>query len=168
MPVLSGTFTASAAITTVMRHEGTDADGDLMRRTAAGDREAFALLYRRHHAAVFRFARLMTGSNEAAEDVVQEVFLGLMRGAERYDPARAMLTTYLYGAARRQIRRRLHISSPHASTSIDEHRDFRLFFTLYDLHHFRTKQGEAHHSDERHTQYFDPVDVSTTPAAPPV
>lgn len=107
MPVLSGTFTASAAITTVMRHEGADADGDLMRRTAAGDREAFALLYRRHHAAVFRFARLMTGSNEAAEDVVQEVFLGLMRGAERYDPARAMLTTYLYGAARRQIRRRL-------------------------------------------------------------
>jgi RNA polymerase sigma-70 factor (ECF subfamily) len=90
-----------------MRNEGADTDDDLMRRTAAGDRDAFARLYRKHHATVFRFARLMTGSNEAAEDVVQEVFLGLMRGAGRYDPARAMLTTYLYGAARRQIRRRL-------------------------------------------------------------
>ena len=90
-----------------MRNDGADADEDLMRRTAAGDREAFARLYRKHHATVFRFARLMTGSSEAAEDVVQEVFLGLMRGAGRYDPARAMVTTYLYGAARRQIRRRL-------------------------------------------------------------
>ena len=64
-------------------------DGDLMRRTAAGDREAFATVYRRHHTLVFRFARLMIGSSEAAEDVVQEVFLGLMRGASRYDPARS-------------------------------------------------------------------------------
>jgi RNA polymerase sigma-70 factor (ECF subfamily) len=86
---------------------GQAADGDLMRRTAAGDRDAFAAIYRRHHTLVFRFARLMIGSTEAAEDVVQEVFLGLMRGASRYDPARSTLTTYLYGAARHQVRRRL-------------------------------------------------------------
>jgi RNA polymerase sigma-70 factor, ECF subfamily len=78
-----------------------------MRRTAAGDRDAFAAVYRRHHTLVFRFARLMIGSTEAAEDVVQEVFLGLMRGAARYDPARSSLTTYLYGAARHHVRRRL-------------------------------------------------------------
>jgi len=78
-----------------------------MRRAAAGDREAFAAVYRRHHTLVFRFARLMIGSTEAAEDVVQEVFLGLMRGASRYDPARSTLPTYLYGAARHQVRRRL-------------------------------------------------------------
>lgn len=90
-----------------MREEKAAADADLMRRTAAGDREAFAAVYRRHHALVFRFARLMIGSTEAAEDVVQEVFLGLMRGAARYEPARSTLTTYLYGAARHQVRRRL-------------------------------------------------------------
>ena len=86
---------------------GPAGDGDLMRRTAAGDRDAFAAVYRRHHALVFRFARLMIGSTEAAEDVVQEVFLGLMRGASRYDSTRSTLTTYLYGAARHQVRRRL-------------------------------------------------------------
>jgi RNA polymerase sigma-70 factor (ECF subfamily) len=90
-----------------MQEESVAADGDLMRRTAAGDRDAFAVVYRRHHALVFRFARLMIGSTEAAEDVVQEVFLGLMRSAARYDPARSSLTTYLYGAARHQVRRRL-------------------------------------------------------------
>ena len=83
------------------------ADSNLMRRTATGDRQAFATLYHRHHAMVYRFARLMTGSSSAAEDIVQEVFLVVMRDAGRYDPARAALPTYLYGVARHQTRRRL-------------------------------------------------------------
>jgi RNA polymerase sigma-70 factor (ECF subfamily) len=82
-------------------------DLDLIRRTAAGDREAFAGLYRRHHATVYRFARLMTGSGALAEDIVQEVFLVLMRNAARYDASRSTLCTYLYGVARHQTRRRL-------------------------------------------------------------
>ena len=83
------------------------ADSDLMQRTAAGDRDAFATLYHRHHAMVYRFARLMTGSNSAAEDIVQEVFLVVMRDASRYDPTRSALSSYLYGVARHQTRRRL-------------------------------------------------------------
>ncbi len=86
---------------------GDPADADLMSRTALGDRDAFATLYRRHHAIVYRFARLMTGSTSAAEDIVQEVFLVVMRDAGRYDARRAALTTYLYGVARHQTRRRL-------------------------------------------------------------
>lgn len=83
-------------------------DAELMRRAAAGDREAFAAVYRRHGATVYRFARLMIGCDAAAEDVVQEAFLALLRDAGRYDPARATLATYLYGVARYQTRRRLH------------------------------------------------------------
>ena len=86
---------------------GEPADADLMRRTADGDRDAFAALYRRHSGIVYRFARLMTGSTSAAEDIVQEVFLVLMRDAGRYDPARSALPSYLYGVARYQTRRRL-------------------------------------------------------------
>lgn len=84
-----------------------ESDALLMRRTAAGDRDAFAALYRRHHASVYRFACLMTGSDGAAEDVVQEVFLTLMKDAGRFDPERAALTTYLFGIARHYTRRRL-------------------------------------------------------------
>jgi len=90
-----------------MRDAASASDTDLMRRTAAGDRDAFETLYRTHHATVHRFARLMTGSTTIAEDVVQEVFLSLMRAASRYDPARASLTSYLYGSARHHTRRRL-------------------------------------------------------------
>jgi hypothetical protein len=36
--------------------DGDLADSDLMRRTAAGDRDAFTTIYQRHHAMVYRFA----------------------------------------------------------------------------------------------------------------
>jgi RNA polymerase sigma-70 factor (ECF subfamily) len=90
-----------------MRDGAATSDSDLMRRTAAGDRDAFEALYRSHHSTVYRFARLMTGSTTTAEDIVQDVFLSLMRDATRYDPTRASLTTYLYGSARHHTRRRL-------------------------------------------------------------
>jgi hypothetical protein len=44
-----------------MQDAASSSDIDLMRRTAAGDRDAFATLYQTHHATVYRFARLMTG-----------------------------------------------------------------------------------------------------------
>ena len=55
-------------------------DADLIARMTVGDREAFALLFRRHQATVYRFSRQMMGSKEAAEDVTHgkpdpEVFL---------------------------------------------------------------------------------------------
>ena len=75
-------------------------DPELVERVRGGEREAFGFLYRRHQAAVYRFARAMTGSSPLAEDIVQEVFLALMRDLERYDASRAALRTYLFGIAR--------------------------------------------------------------------
>jgi RNA polymerase sigma-70 factor (ECF subfamily) len=75
-------------------------DYDLLRRAAGGERQAFELVYRRYHQAVYRFARAMTGRPDAAEDVTQEVFIALIKELPRYDPARAGFTTYLYGIAR--------------------------------------------------------------------
>lgn len=82
-------------------------DIELVRRAAAGEREAFAAIYVRYRAPVFRFARLMTGSATIAEDVTQEAFVILMRGLQHYDGQRAGLATYLYGVARNLTRNRL-------------------------------------------------------------
>lgn len=82
-------------------------DGDLVAAAAAGDRDAFAALYQRHHLGVYRFARTMTGSMMAAEDVTQEVFLAFMQGIDKFDEARGSLSTYLYGIARNLSRHRL-------------------------------------------------------------
>lgn len=82
-------------------------DGDLLRRTAAGEEQAFAELYRRHQATVYRFAMQMSGRVEVAEEVTQEVFLVLMRKAIEFDPAKGRLTSWLYGIARNQVLRQL-------------------------------------------------------------
>ena len=73
---------------------------------ATGDAEAFASLFRRHQATVYRFSRQMLGSREAAEDVTQDVFMALARNVRRFDPAMGALTTYLYGIARNLILQR--------------------------------------------------------------
>lgn len=81
-------------------------DAELVRRALGGERDAFALLYRRHQGAVYRFACAMTGSATLGEDVLQDVFLALMRDLERYDPGRGPLRTYLFGVARNVARSR--------------------------------------------------------------
>ena len=60
-------------------------DSELVGRMASGDREAFAALFRRHQATVYRFSRQMLGSKEAAEDVTQDVFLALAQNVRRFD-----------------------------------------------------------------------------------
>jgi RNA polymerase sigma-70 factor, ECF subfamily len=82
-------------------------DGDLVRHAIAGQREAFAEIYRRYQTIVYRFARMMSGSQTIAEDVTQETFTTLLRDLERYEPDRAALSTYLYGVARNLTRSRL-------------------------------------------------------------
>jgi RNA polymerase sigma-70 factor (ECF subfamily) len=82
-------------------------DAELLCLTAAGDRNAFAVFYRRYQGIAFRFALQMSGSQATAEDVTQEAFLALMRDARRYDPTKARFTTYLYGMVRRLTRRRM-------------------------------------------------------------
>jgi RNA polymerase sigma-70 factor (ECF subfamily) len=91
-----------------MRPSPEHSDEELLRLTADGDADAFAALYRRRQAGIYRFALQMCGSEGIAEDVTQEVFMTLVRDAQKmFDPARGALASYLYGIARNQVLRRL-------------------------------------------------------------
>lgn len=76
-------------------------DEELLKRTAAGDREAFDEVVVRHQAAVFRFARAATDGAAAAEDVLQETFLAAWRGASSFQ-GRSAVRTWLLTIARNQ------------------------------------------------------------------
>jgi RNA polymerase sigma-70 factor, ECF subfamily len=78
-------------------------DDALLRRSAKGDEEAFACLYRRHQAPIYRFALRMTGNPWASEEIVQDVFMTLVREPKKYDPERGALGAFLYGVARNRI-----------------------------------------------------------------
>jgi RNA polymerase sigma-70 factor (ECF subfamily) len=80
-----------------------DTDAVLLRRAAKGDEDAFTALYRRHQAALYRFALRMTGSAWGAEEIVQDIFMTLMREPRKYDAARGALGAYLFGIARNRV-----------------------------------------------------------------
>ena len=90
-----------------MRIAEQERDDVLLRRAAQGDEEAFTLLYRRHQAALYRFALRMTGNTWAAEEIVQDVFMTLMRDPKKYDATRGALGAFLYGVARNRVMKHL-------------------------------------------------------------
>ena len=90
-------------------------DAELLQLMAAGDDQAFALLYRRYRGAIYRFVILMCGSVNIAEEVTQEVFLVLVREPSRFDPSRGLLLPYLYGVARIHVLRFLKRERPYVS-----------------------------------------------------
>ena len=82
-------------------------DDVLLRRSTKGDEDAFAEIYRRYQARLYRFALRMTGSAWAAEEVVQDVFMTLVREPKKYDPRRGALGAFLYGIARNRVMKQL-------------------------------------------------------------
>jgi RNA polymerase sigma-70 factor, ECF subfamily len=94
-------------------------DAELVTRMTAGDREAFATLFRRHQSTVYRFARQMLGSKEAAEDVTQEVFIALAQSGRRYNATTGSLSTYLYGIARHLVLQRHKRAGSRVEVDID-------------------------------------------------
>ena len=80
---------------------------ELIARIVNGDREAFAELYRRRRADVYRFALHVSGSSTIADDVTQDVFMAVIHDASRYRPDRAGVMAWLLGIARNHIRRSL-------------------------------------------------------------
>jgi RNA polymerase sigma-70 factor (ECF subfamily) len=59
------------------------------------DPTQFARVYRQHRPAMFAAAQRVLRDQGAAEDVVQDVFMGLWRNPRRYDARRGSLGTYL-------------------------------------------------------------------------
>lgn len=84
--------------------EGIDVEGQLITRVAAGDREAFTRLTDVAHASVFRTLRMLCRSDEQAEDALQEVFLGVWRGARAWQ-GEVSGRAWIHGIARRQAAR---------------------------------------------------------------
>ena len=77
---------------------------ELLAQFAQGDIEAFAVLYRTHSLAVFRYAFHMTGDRTKATEVTQDVFVWLIHHPSAFDPDRGDLAAFLVGVARQLIR----------------------------------------------------------------
>jgi RNA polymerase sigma-70 factor (ECF subfamily) len=70
------------------------AEADLLARLRAGDEQAFKALVERHHRTMLAVARRYVSSRAVAEEVVQEAWLGVLKGLDRFE-GRSSLTTWI-------------------------------------------------------------------------
>jgi len=82
--------------------DGTRSDEDLMLSFRGGDAEAFAVLYGRHKAPLYRYMLRQCREAAVAEDLVQDVWTNLIRARARYE-VQARFATYLYRLAHNRL-----------------------------------------------------------------
>lgn len=70
-------------------------DVSLVDRLRDGDEEAFVALVDRYHVALVRLARAYVPNQAVAEEVVQDTWLGVIRGIERFE-GRSSFKTWLF------------------------------------------------------------------------
>lgn len=75
--------------------EGFGDDEAVVAALRAGDEKAFAALLDRYHPTMLRVARAYVATREAAEDVVQETWLGVIKGLAGFE-ARSSLRTWIF------------------------------------------------------------------------
>ena len=72
-----------------------DPDAALVDALRAGDEDAFAALVSRYHMRLLRLAESLVASRAVAEEVVQDTWLGVVRGVHRFE-GRSSVKTWLF------------------------------------------------------------------------
>ena len=92
-------------------------DAALVRAVRRGSTDALAALYRRYADVVYRTAFRVTGSEHEADDVLQDVFVGLRRALDRYEE-RGSFTAWLRAVTTRTAL--LHLRHGRRSATLDQ------------------------------------------------
>jgi RNA polymerase sigma-70 factor (ECF subfamily) len=72
-----------------------ETDLELLGRLREGDEEAFVMLVTRYQQPMLRLARSMVASTAIAEEAVQDAWMGVVRGIDRFE-GRSSLKTWLF------------------------------------------------------------------------
>jgi RNA polymerase sigma-70 factor (ECF subfamily) len=80
-------------------------DVEHLMRLAHGDTNALRELYQRHGRALLRFTSAMCRSRQAAEDMVHDTFVALLREPTSFDPQQGTVFGYLCGVLRHRVSR---------------------------------------------------------------
>src|SRR5437868_13132963 len=98
-------------------------DTALMAEVARGDTVAFERLIERHQALVIGTVGRMLGNNSEVEDVAQQVFIRVWKGAPRYQPT-ARFTTWLLTITRNLVFNEARRRKRHPGTALDTHEGY--------------------------------------------
>lgn len=98
-------------------------DSELMRQVRAGRTAALATLFERHHARLYRYCLRMTNQRAAAEDLVQEIFMKMLKYKATFRDDSAFVP-WMFGIGRNEclghLRRAAHDRARVASRALDQ------------------------------------------------
>ena len=97
----------------------TDTDESLMLRYAAGNLQAFNLLYNRHEMGVWRYVLRSVRVQAVADDLLQDVWFALARQAPHYQPT-AKFKTWLFTLAHNRLVDYFRTAKQHVSLDDDD------------------------------------------------
>lgn len=120
------------AIMASVTDPATDTDESLMLRYAAGNLQAFNLLYDRHEMGVWRYVFRSVRVQAVADDLLQDVWFALARQAPTYQPT-AKFKTWLFTMAHNRLVDYFRTAKQHVSLDGDddgEHDSVALVQTL--------------------------------------
>jgi RNA polymerase sigma-70 factor (ECF subfamily) len=113
-----------------------EAEIALMRRVAQGDRRAFEELYDRFSGLLFSTAYRVLNNQEAAEDVLQDVFVQIWEKAPLYDPSRGKPMTWAVTLTRNKAIDRLRSTQRRNRLQDDVQRESETFEQFDDRSSF--------------------------------
>ena len=112
------------------------AEIELLQRVAHGDRPSFEALYDRFSGVLFSIANRVLNNQEAAEDVLQDVFVQIWEKAPLYDPARGKPMTWAVSLTRNKAIDRLRSTVRRNRLQDDVQRESETFAQFDDRSSF--------------------------------
>ena len=113
-----------------------EAEIALLQRVATGDRLAFAELYDRFSGVLFSTAYRVLNNQQAAEDVLQDVFVQIWEKAPLYDPSRGKPMTWAVTLTRNKAIDRLRSTQRRSRLQDDVQRESETFEQFDDRSSF--------------------------------
>lgn len=101
-------------IYTCMESNGQKEEREFILSLKAGDMDAYRILFSRYYPKFLHFATALTGRRDAAEDIMQDVFVKIWKNRGRLDE-NGSIHSYIYVLTKREILNYLrsrHISDP--------------------------------------------------------
>jgi RNA polymerase sigma-70 factor (ECF subfamily) len=99
---------------------------ELLNRSANGDRQAFATLYRRVSPKLYAVCVTLLKQRDMAEDVLQDSFVKIWNRAGTYNPSKGSAITWMTSIVRNRALDMMRSSHPQLEQSADEYRELEL------------------------------------------
>jgi RNA polymerase sigma-70 factor (ECF subfamily) len=99
-----------------------EADLKQIERLKAGDEEAFSLLVEHYYASMVRIAMIYVPSQEIAEDVVQETWVAVLKGLDRFE-GRSSLKTWIFTILTNRAKTRAQRESRYVPLELPDEQD---------------------------------------------